>query len=384
MSRRAAIPEISPEELIRDAESGVPVRVLDVRKPSEIQAGKIEIVPHDRFVPILGSRLLAMGPRITEKLPVDGPIAVVCGHGNTSKQIALILNALGYDAASVRGGMAAWAHALAPRRMTPPDGFDLLIQFDRIAKGATGYLLAAGGEALVVDPPRKAQPYVDAAREAGVRIVAVADTHVHADYLSGGPGLSRALGIPYHIHPADGILPYDGRPAAVPFAPVEEGGAIEVGGRAVRVEHTPGHTEGSVTYRAGDDVAFTGDFVFVKSVGRPDLGGKAEAWTGQLWKSLERARREWPASLRILPAHYASDAEREPDRSIGRAFGALAPENEPLSLREERTFRDWVLARVGTSPAAYVKIKTANLGLLQLFEMEAEELEGGRNECALG
>lgn len=384
MAQHAPIPEITPESLIRDLEAGAPLRVLDVRKPSEIEAGRIDLVPDDRFVPILGSRILAMGPKIREKLPIDGPIAVVCGHGNSSKQIALILNGLGYSASSVRGGMAAWAHALAPRPLAPPAGFDELIQFDRVAKGALGYLLAAGGEALLVDPPRKAQPYLDYAREKGLRVVGVADTHAHADYLSGGPSLSRSLGVPYHLHPADAILPYDGRPAAFAHTPVEDGAEIRVGGRALRVVHTPGHTLGSVTYLAGDDVALTGDFVFVRSVGRPDLGGKAEEWTGILWRSLERARREWPATLRVHPGHYANDAEREADRTVGRTFGAIAAANEPLGIRDEASFREWILARVGTSPAAYRKIKTANLGLLELFEMEAEELEGGKNECAVG
>jgi glyoxylase-like metal-dependent hydrolase (beta-lactamase superfamily II) len=384
MSQAHAIPEITGEELVRDIEAGVPIRILDVRASDAVQAGRIDAVPPERFVHIRGSRILAMGAKVKETLPSDGPIAVVCGHGNSSKQVALILNGLGFTASSLRGGMAAWAHTVVPRRLEPPAGFDELVQFDRIAKGAVGYLVAAGGEALLVDPPRKAQPYLDYARTAGYRVVAVADTHVHADYLSGAPSLSRALGVPYYLHAADAVLPYDGSAAKIAFTPAEEGSEIPVGGARLRVAHTPGHTEGSVTYFVGDDIALTGDFVFVRSIGRPDLGGKAEEWTPVLWKSLERARREWPASLRIHPAHYASDAERETDRSIGRAFGALAAANEPLAIADEKAFTEWVLSRVGSSPAAYRKIKAVNLGLLEIFDVEAEELECGRNECALG
>ncbi|HEX7077342.1 MAG TPA: MBL fold metallo-hydrolase [Candidatus Eisenbacteria bacterium] len=383
MSQGHVIPEITGEELVRDIEAGVPIRVLDVRASDAVQAGRIDIVPPERFVHIRGSRILAMGAKVKEALPSDGPIAVVCGHGNSSKQVALILNGLGFTASSLRGGMAAWAHTVVPRRLEPPAGFDELVQFDRVAKGAVGYLVAAGGEALLVDPPRKAQPYLDYARTAGYRVVAVADTHVHADYLSGAPSVSRALGVPYYLHPADAVLPYDGTAARIEFTPVEEGSEIPVGGARVRVMHTPGHTEGSVTYFAGDGVALTGDFVFVRSIGRPDLGGKAEEWTPVLWKSLERARREWPASLRIHPAHYANDGERESDRSIGRTFGAVRAANEPLEIADEKAFTDWVMTRVGSSPAAYRKIKTVNLGLLEIFDVEAEELEGGRNECAL-
>jgi len=132
------------------------------------------------------------------------------------------------------------------------------------------------------------------------------------------------------------------------------------------------------------DAALTGDFVFVNSIGRPDLGGKAEEWTAKLWKSLERARHDWPAGTRIYPAHYASEKEREADRTIGRPFGRIRETNETLRIADEAAFFAWIQSKVGASPEAYRKIKAVNLGLLEVWDMEAQELEGGRNECALG
>jgi glyoxylase-like metal-dependent hydrolase (beta-lactamase superfamily II) len=383
MTAGREVPEITAEELVRRLESGAPLRVLDVRAPGALADGRIDLVPPDRFINIRGSEIMAMGEGVRKVIAPDGPVTVVCGRGNASRQIALILGDMGYEAASLRGGMAAWALAVVPRRLPPPRGFDLFYQFDRVAKGAVGYLLGAGGEALLVDPPRKAQPYLDHAREAGCRVVAVADTHVHADYISGGPALSRSLQVPYYLHPMDAILPYDGSHAKVPFTPVQEGSPIRVGSAEVRVAHTPGHTEGSVTYLAGGS-ALTGDFVFINSVGRPDLGGKADEWTLTLWKSLERARREWSPDLRIHPAHYGSDADREADKTIGRTFGALPKTNEPLRMKAEADFVAWVKTKLGGSPEAYRKIKAVNLGLLEVWDMEAQELECGRNECALG
>jgi glyoxylase-like metal-dependent hydrolase (beta-lactamase superfamily II) len=379
----ASIPEITPEELVQRLESGAALRVLDVRTPEAVAAGRIDLLPSDRFVNVRGSELLALRGAVKEKLPPDGPIAVVCGHGNSSKQVALFLNHLGYDAMSMRGGMAAWDLAVMPRTLAPPAGFDHFVQFDRVAKGATGYLLASNGEALLVDPPRKAQPYLDHARELGCRVVAVADTHAHADYISGGPALARSLQIPYYLHPRDAVYPFDGRPAAIPFSPIEEGSTIRVGGAETGVRHTPGHTEGSVTIMTGD-AALTGDFIFVNSVGRPDLGGKSDAWTPVLWDSLERARREWDPATRIFPAHYASPSEREPDQSVGRPFGRVLESNPPLGIRDRDAFLSWVGSKVGKAPEAYKKIKAVNLGLLEVWDMEAQELEGGRNECALG
>jgi glyoxylase-like metal-dependent hydrolase (beta-lactamase superfamily II)/rhodanese-related sulfurtransferase len=376
------IPEITPEELVLRLESGAALRVLDVRTPAAVAGSRIDLLPSERFVNIRGSDLLAMGGAVKSALPPDGPIAVVCGHGNSSKQVALVLNEMGYEAMSVRGGMAAWDVSVVPRELTPPAGFDRFVQFDRVAKGATGYLLASKGEALLVDPPRKSQPYLEYARQAGCRVVAVADTHAHADYISGGPALSRSLQIPYHLHPGDAVYPFDGRPAEIAFAPIEEGSTIRVGEGEVRVCHTPGHTEGSVTFLAGD-AALTGDFIFVQSVGRPDLGGKSDEWTPVLWNSLERARREWNAGTRIYPAHYASASEREPDRSVGRPLGRILETNAPLRMKDREAFLSWVGSKVGNAPDNYKKIKAVNLGLLEVWDMEAQALEGGRNECAL-
>jgi glyoxylase-like metal-dependent hydrolase (beta-lactamase superfamily II) len=377
-------PEITSEELVRTVESGHPMRILDVRAPAALAGGKIDLVPPDRFLNIRGSEILSMGEGIGSALPPDGPIAVVCGRGNSSRQITHHLNELGYAARSLRGGMAAWSDAVVSRVLDPPAGFDHWIQFDRMAKGSLAYLVGSTGKALVVDPPRKWQPFVDLARELGLEIVSVADTHAHADYISGGPPMAKSLGIPYHLHPADAILPYDGSPATIPFTPLSDGQRLPIGSAELVVEHTPGHTEGSVSYRAGDHAVLTGDFVFIRSIGRPDLGGKAEEWTQVLWKSLERARASWKDGCRVYPAHYASDSEREKDRSVGRGWGTLEPNNEPLRIRSEPEFVAWVLKKVGSSPEAYRKIKAVNLGLLQVWEMEAQELETGKNECALG
>lgn len=384
MSHLPNVPEITSEELIRAVESGNPLRILDVRAPAALAGGKIDLVPADRFLNIRGSEILAMGEGIASALPPDGPIAVVCGRGNSSKQVAHHLIELGYSARSLRGGMSAWGDAVVTRAIAPPPGFDHWIQFDRIAKGSLGYLVASSGRGFVVDPPRKWQSFVDVAREHGLEIVGIADTHAHADYISGGPAMAKSLGVPYHLHPSDAVLPYDGSPAAIPYSPLEDGQRLRVGDADLLVEHTPGHTLGSVCFRAGDAAVLSGDFVFVRSIGRPDLGGKADEWTPILWKSLERARAAWTSGCTVYPAHYASDAERENDRTVGRSWGSLEPNNEPLRIRNESEFVSWVMSRIGASPDAYRKIKAVNLGLLQVWEMEAQELETGKNACALG
>jgi glyoxylase-like metal-dependent hydrolase (beta-lactamase superfamily II) len=385
MSGARQAPEITAAELLRRLESGEPIQVLDVRTPAALANGVIDhLLPPQRFWNVPGSQIIGRRSFGEDFVRQDSPVAVVCYHGNDSRFVAYYLNRLGYDAASLSGGMTAWMRAVAARELAPPAGFDRLIQFDRVGKGALGYLLASGSEALLVDPPRDATVHLEAVERAGARLVGIADTHVHADYVSGAPSLSLSRGVPYYLHPADAVSPYDGRRGELEIKPVQEGSTIRVGRGEIRVEHSPGHTEGSVAYRIGDDAALTGDFLFIRSVGRPDLGGKTDAWIPLLWKSLERARREWPEGLRVFPGHYADAGEREPDRSIGRRFADLAKDNEPLRMRSAGEFSRWVKAHAGAFPEAYRIIKRVNLGLELASPEEMDELEGGKNACALG
>ena len=189
--------------------------------------------------------------------------------------------------------------------------------------------------------------------------------------------------MPYYLHAADAVYPYDGTPGKIVFHAVSDGDTIRVGRAEVRVRHTPGHTEGSVTYLVAD-AAFTGDFLFVHSIGRPDLAGKTRDWALRLWESVEAARREWSADVHVYPGHYASDDERRADRSVGATVGQLLRSNAALQLRHRDAFIEWVERQAAPFPDAYKQIKAVNVGLLAVDDRQAEELEIGRNECALG
>ena len=340
--------EIDPEELVRAAEAGEPVQVLDIRAPERLAGGRLDelgAAEPRRFVNFVGSRLLALPDPAAAGLDPELPVTVVCARGLSSQRATAFLNDHGYRARSLRGGMAGWMLALVPRPLAPPPGFDRLVQFDRVGKGALGYLLVSGGAAIAIDPSRNAAPLVAAAEEAGARLVAVADTHVHADYLSGGPGLARHLGVPYYLHPADAVYPYDGTPGKIEFSPLAEGQRIQVGHGELEVRHTPGHTEGSVTYVAGGRAAFTGDFLFIRSVGRPDLAGKTEAWTDELFGSLERARREWASGPRRL-----SRPLRLGGRAAGRSRGRSAVRRAAARQRAARDRGPRRLPALGAEP----------------------------------
>ncbi|MEE8107500.1 MAG: MBL fold metallo-hydrolase [Planctomycetota bacterium] len=379
-----SIPEITCEELARSLEAGKNLHLLDIRTPDRIATMRIELVPPERSHQVVGDDLLSMIEPHVVGVEHDDQLAVICNRGIQSRPVTQLLRSQGYEAASVRGGMAAWMTALVERPLVAPEGLDHLIQFDRIGKGSLSYVLVRHGEALLIDPPKKGLGMLEAAARLGARVIGVADTHAHADYISGGPLLSAHLGVPYYLHAKDAVYPYDGRKGVIDFVPMEHFDAIPVGDAEIEIDHTPGHTEGSCSFRLGRRVVFTGDFIFIDSVGRPDLGDKTEAWTKILWKSLERTKAEWPGALMIMPAHYASDEERNSDRTVFRTLSRLREDNRPLRIEDEETFTDWVMRRTGSFPEAYRSIKAINLGLLKLPEEEEQILEIGRNACALG
>jgi glyoxylase-like metal-dependent hydrolase (beta-lactamase superfamily II)/rhodanese-related sulfurtransferase len=373
--------EITPTQLADSLEGGENIQVLDVRAAHRLAAGKVEA---PNFVNETSSVIMSLEDPAQVGIDPSTRVAVVCGHGNASLRVAGFLAAKGFDALSLRGGVAAWMDMLRQREVPAPAGFDRLVQFDRVGKGALGYLVVLGDEALAVDPSRDWQAWASAAEAAGARLIGVADTHVHADYISGAPALSAALDVPYYLHPDDAVYPYDETPGVIEFHPVADGDVIEVGGSAVTVHHTPGHTLGSVCFMLGDDAILTGDFLFVGSIGRPDLADRTEAWTGDLWESLNAARDTWPRGAVVYPAHYGTDAERNPDLSVGRPLDDLLASNHAMQITDEAEFRAFVNAGLSTPPEAYRMIKAINVGLAVATPQEVEVLEAGKNECALG
>jgi hydroxyacylglutathione hydrolase len=178
---------------------------------------------------------------------------------------------------------------------------------------------AACGEALVIDPNRDVERYVDEADRQGLKITHVTETHIHADFLSGARELAARTGATLYLSDeGDEQWKYQ-------FGPegrlIRHGDRIEVGRVLVEVIATPGHTPEHLTFlvtdRAAADqpiAAATGDFLFVGDVGRPDLLERAADMKGTmeraartLWASLQafNQRPEW---LQIWPGHGAGSA----------------------------------------------------------------------------
>ena len=154
------------------------------------------------------------------------------------------------------------------------------------------------GVALVIDPKRDVDTYLEIARQNNMKITHIAETHIHADFLSGSRELAALTG-------AKMYLSDEGGPDwQYQFAHVglKHGDEFKLGNLKIEVIHTPGHTPESISFLLTDTPAsdkpvmlFTGDFVFVGDIGRPDLLEKAAGMIGtqesgarQLFKSLDR------------------------------------------------------------------------------------------------
>ncbi|HEY6194304.1 MAG TPA: MBL fold metallo-hydrolase [Candidatus Eisenbacteria bacterium] len=185
-------------------------------------------------------------------------------------------------------------------------------------------------EAIVLDPNRDVDAYLQAAAAEQLRIVAVTETHIHADYLSGTRELAQRAGARAYLSDegdADWKYAWAGEPNVTL---VRDGGTIRAGGIRLDVLATPGHTPEHLSFRLTDETAsreplgvFTGDFVFVGDVGRPDLleraanqVGTMETGARTLHASLARFRERHADHLMLWPGHGAGSA-------CGKSLGGL-------------------------------------------------------------
>lgn len=165
------------------------------------------------------------------------------------------------------------------------------------------YLIGSKGEAAVIDPQRDVEIYLKSAREHGLEIRHIFETHLHADFVSGHLELAERTGAKIYL----GAEAH----AEFPHVDVREGDRILCGDLALEVLETPGHTVESICvllHEGGEPrMVFTGDTLFVGDVGRPDLAPNMtpEELAGLLYESLHTKLMTLPDDVRVYPAHGA-------------------------------------------------------------------------------
>ena len=181
------------------------------------------------------------------------------------------------------------------------------------------------GVAAVIDPKRDVDTYLEIAKQNNMTITHVLETHIHADFLSGARELAALTGAKLYLSDEGG----PGWEYEFDHVGLKDGTTFMVGNLKMETLHTPGHTPESISFLLTDTPAsaepvmfFTGDFVFVGDIGRPDLLEKAAGITGtsdagahQMFKSIDRFSK-LPDYIQVWPGHGAGSA-------CGKALGAV-------------------------------------------------------------
>ena len=201
---------------------------------------------------------------------------------------------------------------------------------DGLAQASYIVACPGSGEAAVVDPLRDLDQYLDKIDELGFDLVGVVETHIHADFLSGGRDLARATGATLYIsgEQSEG-WEYAGLDG-LDVVEMTHGDQFKLGNVVIEAAHTPGHTPEHLSFLVTDGaqsdepmMALTGDFAFVGDLGRPDLlekaageRGTAETGAKQLFDSVKNVLCQWDDSVQIWPGHGAGSA-------CGKALGSI-------------------------------------------------------------
>ena len=245
---------------------------------------------------------------------------------------------------------------------------------DKLAQASYLVGSATTGEALVIDPNRAVEQYIKDAAAEELRITHVTETHIHADFVSGVRELAARTGARVYLSDEGGPDWQYGFAAADGAVLLKDGAEFRVGSVRVRAIHTPGHTPEHLSFMITDTAGadqpmgvFTGDFIFVGDVGRPDLLEKAAGVAGtmaagaqQLYQSLQRFR-DLPEWLQLWPGHGAGSA-------CGKSLGAVPSTtlgyeklfNWAFSVQDEEEFVAAVLAGQPDPPSYFAEMKRIN------------------------
>ncbi|MBG9828221.1 MBL fold metallo-hydrolase [Bacillus wiedmannii] len=353
--------------------------ILDVRNETDYEDWKIE----GKQISSINKPyfdLLDGVDHIASELPREKEILVVCAKEGSSQFVAeQLLDAGFHNVFYLAGGMKAWSEYVKPLKVGDVQGGGSIYQFNRLGKGCLSYMVVSNGEAAVIDAVRTIEAYEEFAKEYGVTITNVMDTHLHADHISGGRKLAERVGGTYWLPPKDA------EEVVFSYKPLVEGSVITVGGTKIEIDalYSPGHMIGSTSFIVDDSYLLSGDILFVDSIGRPDLAGKAEDWVSDLRETLYNRYKVLSQQLIVLPAHYSKISEMDENGVVSAKLKDLFVYNTGLNIESEGEFRKVVTENLPPQPNAYEEIRQTNMGKIHPSVDEEREMETGPNRCAV-
>src|ERR671912_449577 len=370
--------EIDPEELKKKIDNNENIFLLDVRTPQEYEAWRISYENHNnpKLIPV--DRLFMNDPTLFKEIPKEKEIVTVCAHGHRSMIAAKILHQLGYNVKSVKGGM--------------------------------GYIISSKKDktATVIDPSNEIyESFLKITQDNKLQITQLLDTHQHADHVSGIVKLVKTLTTETNMEKIrlyfSSLEDYDTSKTELKNIMYVKGeDKINIDDKVtLRAIHTPGHTNGSMSFiieyspndnnnnnnvndkNSTNSYLFTGDTLFVDGVGRPDLRDQAKKFAGLLYDTYHKIILQLPDDTVVLPAHFNGTSIALKHRvPILETLGTIKKRVKLLSMTKDE-FIDYIADTVQPRPGNYRTIISINKKMLPHDEIEMADLEAGPNSCAI-
>jgi glyoxylase-like metal-dependent hydrolase (beta-lactamase superfamily II)/rhodanese-related sulfurtransferase len=398
--------QIKPDDLKKRIDEGKDIFILDVRTPEEHKSWKVS---YDRYQDSSVIPIDALSsPDSLKQIPKDKEIVTFCGHGNRSMVAAKMLSALGHNAKSIEGGLDGWNSVYDIASISDMGSSPVRIwQIRRLSKGCISYMVASTYDksTIVIDATCKIDNVISKiVNENELRITKVTDTHMHADHLSGATRLAKIYGAEVYTSSLEGYnTKNDGRGNRLSFKSIRDGDIIQVGdGVVLEAIHTPGHTNGSISFRLQNEInktkttnssnnidkdsnyndyLFTGDTLFVDGIGRPDLHNKAEEFTRNLFKTYHQKILNLPDETLILPAHFSGSFEHQ--KLISNTINSMKQKMNLLSASEAEFIKFVTGSTPSTQPMNYEKIISINKNMTLCDTIEQKDIEAGPNACGI-
>ncbi len=228
----------------------------------------------------------------------------------------------------------------------------------------------------------------------GLKLEWIIETHVHADHLSAAPYIQEKLGGKIGIgskimivQDTFGKVFNEGtefqRDGSQFDALFKQGDSFHIGQMRGDVLHTPGHTPGSTSYLVDGKFLISGDTVFIRSIGRPDLGGMVKEWSQMLFNTMTQKIRPLDDGIIALPGHYMDWKEADGRLAFMASMGQIKADNSNIyGIEDENEFFKFIKENMRAQPEEYAKIREINAGLREVDAEEQDILDLGKNECA--
>jgi glyoxylase-like metal-dependent hydrolase (beta-lactamase superfamily II) len=353
--------------------------LLDVRNNEDFEKFKVEGPYLKELLNVPYFEFMEFEEESLKKVPRSGKVRIVCAKEGSAKYVADILLGAGFeDVGYLVGGIGTWADLLKPVLIEKNDQYDLY-QFVRPGKASLSYGLICGKEFFVFDPARTSEFYLDFAKKHDLQLTKVFETHLQADYISGNRGIAKEVKAEIIAHEGDFSM------AVFDYFHISDGDIVNCSdaGVSVKAIHTPGHTPGSTSYLIDDRFLISGDAVFIESIGRPDLGGKVDEWSGFLFNTIQNVLLKMDPDITVLPGHYLNWSEMNQEGKFIQSLELIIKNNSEIyNCNDVNEFKDFIKANMRKQPDVYAEIRKVNAGIIEPPEEEQRTMDIGKNECA--